>query len=135
MGRTRSNIIIDRPPVDEYGLDSITTKVRTISVYQGIIEGHHEFAVVQKSGRSSRKPFEVNEFAHLIRSLRHFEPTIFAAPEGCAYCSNCGEWRKNDRFSPNKYNSNGLQSWCKQCRNDQARRMYWAGREDKLLAA
>lgn len=133
MGRKRNNIIMDRPQIDDYGLDRITSKVGTIAVYQGFIDGVDEFAYVQKSRFAGRQPKEIDIFAHTIHSAK--QSLIFDTPEGCAYCSNCGEWRLKNRFSPNKLNHNGLQSWCKQCRNDQARRMYWAGRDDKLLAA
>lgn len=129
MGRRRSNIIIDRPAVDDYGLDGITTKVKSISVYQGVIGGHHEFAVVQKSGRATRQPVEVNEWAHLIRSIKTFEPMIFETPKDSKWCSSCGDWVSKRGFSPDKRNHDGLHVWCKTCRNDMERRRYWSGKQ------
>lgn len=129
MGRKRATIIVDRPLVDDYGLDKITTKLRTTSVYQGIIDGLHEFAVVQQSGFKRRKPAEVNEWAHLIRSIKNFEPTIFEAPKESKWCSNCGDWVSKRGFSPDRRNHDGLHVWCKTCRNDMERRRYWAGKQ------
>ncbi len=133
MGRKRNNIIMDRPLVDDYGLDKITTKTRSTAVFQGIIDGLPEYAVVIESGFKRRKPAYVNEWAHLIRSLKNFEATVYEVPEGCAFCSNCGEWRLKNRFSQDKRNHNGLHSWCKACRADHERRMYWERKE--LIAA
>lgn len=131
MGRKRSNIIMDRPLVDDYGLDRITSKVGTIAVYQGFIDGVDEFAYVQKSRFAGRQPKEIDIFAHTIRSAK--QSLIFDTPEGCAWCSHCGEWRLKDRFSPDKRNRNGLHVWCKTCRNDHERKMYWSKKE--LMAA
>ncbi len=95
--------------------------VKSTSVFQGIIEGAITHASVQESGRVARQPTIQDEQAHLIRSLKQFEPTIYEAPEGCAFCSHCGEWRRKEQFSPDKRNKSGCDSHCKMCRSEHKR--------------
>ena len=138
MGRTRSNVIIDRPLLDDYGLDKITTKVRTISVYQGIFNGMDSFAYVQKSGFANRQPREIEVWEHLINGVNVSDnrtPLIFEKPAGCEWCSHCGEWRLKDRFSPDKRNRNGLDTICKYCRAEHKREIYWRSKNNGQLKA
>lgn len=38
-------------------------------------------------------------------------------------CAKCGETKSNDRFNKHARNRDGLQSWCKDCKNDSQRRL------------
>lgn len=135
MGRNRNTTIITRPLEDKYKLDKVTTKVKTTAVFQGIFDGSPEYAVVMLSGYKRRQPVEANEWAHLIRSLKHFEPTIFEAPKDSKWCSNCGDWVSKRGFSPKKDSADGLHPWCKTCRNEHERRMYWMNKSTERMAA
>lgn len=128
MGRGRANIIIDRKQFDDYALDKVTTKVRTISVYQGIFDGVDTFAYVQKSGFANRQPREIEVWEHLISGVKPTDdraPLIFDTPQGMKWCSRCGDWVSVRGFSPDLRNRDGLQSWCKTCRAEHKRKLYW----------
>ncbi len=122
MGRHRDITLAIRKAIDDYAINHLTMAVKSTSVFQGVIDGEITHASVQESGSVLRQPKLEDEQAHLIRSLREFEPTIYEAHEGCAYCSGCGEWRLKSRFSPDKRKKNGLQTYCKQCRAEQERK-------------
>lgn len=126
MGRKRANVIIDRPKTDDYAIKFFTGKVKAISVYQGYIDGIHEFATVQKSRAGSREPQDTNLWDHMIKHATPYETLIFDVPEGKKWCSNCGDWVNRAGFSPDKRNKDGLHVWCKTCRADHAQKMYWA---------
>ncbi len=78
-------------------------------------------SVVQVQAGGSRQPRDVNSIPDVVP----FYPEITLIPKGKKWCSHCNEWVKFEGFSPNKGNRDGLQSWCKMCRADHARYIYW----------
>ena len=52
--------------------------------------------------------------------LRRQQPGENFSPER-KRCARCGEWKPPEGFSPNPRMRNGLDSWCKECRNEYTR--------------
>lgn len=61
-----------------------------------------------------------------------FYPEITLIPKGTKWCSHCGDWVKVEGFSPHKGNRDGLQSWCKSCRAEHARYLYWQEKDTAM---
>lgn len=79
------------------------------------------FAIVRGSKRYPRDPRpEPTEWQQLQRAIRYTEWR--PVPLGMKYCSDCGEWRALDKFSPDKRNRDGKQSYCKACQAERMRR-------------
>lgn len=131
MGRKRATIIIDRKQFDDYKLDKITSKVKTISVWQGVHKGTDEFAFVQKSGFSNREPREVELWEHLINGAKRADMPmrVFDAPVGTKFCGQCGDWVNKAGFSPKKDTYDGLRSICKTCHAENERKRYWQSKQ------
>lgn len=126
MGRKRATVIIDRKQFEDYALDKITTKVKEVSVWQGVFEGVDEFAFVQKSRYKDRQPSEVNIWAHTIRGAeRGYVMHVYDARPNEKWCSHCGDWVNKNGFSPKKDASDGLHPICKTCRAEHSRGIYW----------
>lgn len=126
MGRKRATVIIDRAQFDDYRLDKITGKVKTISVWQGVHGGVDEFVFVQKSGFSNREPREVEIWEHTIRGIdRGYTMHVYDAHPHEKWCSDCGDWVNKNGFSPKADARDGLHPICKTCRADRERQKYW----------
>lgn len=117
-------IYLDTPEPDP---DKITLGgVKPIGVSQHADDGELlGAATVQVSRSTKRKPRYVDEEKVYRHAVRRFETTIFPNMPGYKYCSACGEWVSIKGYSPNTGNKDGLQSWCKECRAQHARYMYW----------
>lgn len=88
-------------------------------------------AIVQVQSGGSRVPFDIYNPPNVI-DIFDLNPDIKLPPVGKKYCSHCTEWVKFEGYSPNKGNRDGLQSWCKMCRAEHARYIYW---QEKHTAA
>lgn len=97
-------------------------------------DGHWPpYAEVLASKMPSRQPHDPNGWESVLRSLREWEPEIYPVPKDHKFCSCCGEFVPLRYFSPHPGTKSGLQSWCKSCRNNHARRMYWMAKEEQRL--
>lgn len=139
MGRLRKFPVWERPKEDNVRIDRITTKVRPIIVYQGVLgknDHQPDFMTVQSSGFIPRRPFGlVNELEQLRRDLRDFQPTVYGSRKDEKWCSKCGDWRPKSRYTAKKGAFDGLHPYCNQCRAEHAQRIYYLGKEHELKAA
>ena len=78
-------------------------------------------SVVTVQMGSNRQPID----RVTVPKIVPFYPEITLIPKDSKFCINCGDWVKRDGFSPDKRSRDGLHTWCKSCRNEQARRIYW----------
>lgn len=62
-----------------------------------------------------------------------FKPLQFMPQLGMKWCCHCGDWVSKKGFSPNKGNRDGLQSWCKECRNEYRRKVYAGGKQSAFV--
>lgn len=92
-----------------------------------------QISIVQTQLGSNRQPY--NPDAHENRLWHEWEPEIKLVPSGKKYCIHCGEWVKFEGFSPNVGNHDKLQSWCKVCRAEHARKIYWAAKHTGVQKA
>ena len=50
-----------------------------------------------------------------------FEPPTYLAPDGqikaMVWCPQCGEWKRREGFYKDRSRPNGLDGWCRQCKN------------------
>lgn len=128
MGRKRKTNIIQLD-ADERPLDIITLGTKEIAVPQEDGEWP-PYAMVQASRVWAHDPRVVDEQEAFWVSvtMRNFEPEIYAARPGYKWCADCGEWVHVRGFSPKADTKDGLHPYCKQCRNQQARRQYASAR-------
>lgn len=49
------------------------------------------------------------------------DEVVMRVAHGEAWCSSCERWLLRELFSPNGRTYSGTTSWCKECRNRQAR--------------
>jgi hypothetical protein len=131
MGRKRSNIVKgDFAPAEYDGmLDCITLGVKEIAVEQAGF--NPPYAWVLASRVWPRDPgAQMEKLERMERAmLKHL--AIYDARKDEKFCINCGEWRKHNRYSPDKRNHDGLHSWCKFCRAEHARGIYLNKRESQ----
>ena len=115
-------------------LDRVTLAgVKPVAV--GSEDRHNpQISIVQVQHSSSRQPRDMQNPPNII-DIYELNPYIKPAPPNSKYCINCGEWRGKDRFSPDSRARDGLHSWCKMCRNEQARRIYWAAKHTAIAVA
>jgi hypothetical protein len=66
---------------------------------------------------------------------RRLDMITFPVPKGKKWCPVCGEWMAKRNFSPKADTHDGLHPYCKPCRAEHARKMYWAAKESVQLAA
>jgi len=90
--------------------------------------------VVQAQLGGSRIPRDYYNPPNVI-DIWEVNPNIKTTPLGKKWCSVCGEWVDKKGFSPKADNSDGLHSYCKECRNAQKRRHYWFEKEANKIAA
>jgi len=83
--------------------------------------------VIQAQLGGNRQPRDYYNPPNVI-DIFDLNPNIKLIPAGKKWCSHCTEWVKLEGYSPNKGNRDGLQSWCKGCRAEHARYIYWQQR-------
>lgn len=91
-------------------------------------------SVVQVQMGGNRKPKDPNNPPNVI-DLFDLNSYIKPSPKGKKYCSHCGEWVKFEGFSADARNWDGLQSHCKYCRAEHARKIYWAAKHTGVQQA
>lgn len=127
-------LVIDEP---ESNPDRVTLGgVKPVGIAQVSDKGDElGFATVQVSRSINRQPRYTDEKKAYRHAIRRFETTIFPNMPGYKYCSGCGEWVKNEGFSPRPDTTDKMASHCKECRAEHARMMYWHKKHTALPMA
>jgi hypothetical protein len=92
------------------------------------------FAVVQASRLSPRDPVAMDRQRPMKNIVDWFMPAVptytvnvngQSIVKARKWCSECDQWQKQEAFSVDKRNRDGLHTYCKSCRADKARVQYW----------
>ena len=92
------------------------------------------FAVVQASRVTPRDPLPLDRQRAKREDADLFLPTMPTysvtlngqiVVKRKKWCSQCDQWQKQEAFSADRRNLDGLQAYCKSCRADKARVQYW----------
>lgn len=110
------------------------SRAGTKGVAVGVEDCHNPLmTVIQAQLGGSRVPRDYYDPPNVI-DLWDVNPEIKTTPLGTKYCVNCGDFVMKEKFSPDKRSRDGLHTWCKACRNEQARRFYWHNKEIAIAA-
>ena len=93
-----------------------------------------EISVIQTGRSIRRQPRDMYNPPNII-DIFDINPNIRMIPAGKKWCSACGDWVDRKGFSEDRRNHDGLQSHCKSCRAEHARKMYWAAKESGIQRA
>ena len=137
VGKRSARLPVYRPkPLgdgDEF-LDRVSLGgVKTVSV--GGEDRHNPTISIVQTGRSiKRQPRDMYNPPNVI-DIFDINPNIRMIPAGKKWCSACGDWVDRKGFSEDPRNHDGLQSHCKSCRAEHARKIYWAAKETGIQKA
>lgn len=87
--------------------------------------------LVPKSNLTSRVT-EV-EAIELIEPSPRPLPKLKLLPRNQKWCARCGEYVDKDKFHKDASRRDGLANWCKPCKNEHQRKVYWGRKEPMAL--
>lgn len=91
-------------------------------------QDNHGYAIIQET-HLCKRDFPAQATGDLLwHMLGEIKPIV----PGHKYCSQCGDLRTLDKFSPHPKTRDGLQSYCKGCHADRQRR--WRATQRQVAA-